>query len=635
MMRNDQWRGWSRLAWVSAVLLTMAGGTLLAQEPAATGGEPGLPIVFVPGTSGSILKFPDNSVYWLDSNSLLDGRPARGKLSPAGDDNGVEVLQTGGVLDAVRVVLPTPVMSELRRFGLMPTDKPLHNLPIYAEFIDWAGQTFGKSGIYLAPYDWRKGAGPAASQQIDKVVNGALAKTRARKVILLSHSLGGLVCRDYIAGPGRGKVDALIAVGTPWLGAPKTARGLEWGYNFGVGFTARPNEWFPNLYWYVNDPANPGAPIRRDPPFRLTFLSNDVTVDLARNFPCVFQQLPTPDLQQLYGKSFLFGLTPEAALARLRDKNPALYDAAQAWQKDHLKDDNFGVVHYAIAGLCDPNGDPGEFQDMQMALPGPDHLTAAGSGLRDRVNREAIRQRRRIFDEIQSRSIPVFLDEFIAMDTDAGWGDGTAPLLSATAGAQRRAGAPLDPTAAAKRLGPDARIIVLALEKPYSHGSMLNDLAVRQEVLRAFSERRIAAGKGADPRADDVGVMTLELTTKGGNFALGTIESVTLNVAGQVFLTNNQFFQNGEFASDPLKSGTTAKYSYHNPTHTDPVSGQIRPLRRSDLRGSVLKLTKAGFGNWTCSGVRLLIDGRPIVESREEFVFSRSKPSMEIPITTQ
>ena len=635
MTRNDQCLSRFCLAWISAALLTMTAGPLLAQEPAASAGQPGLPIVFVPGTSGSILKFSDGSVYWLDSNSVLGDTATRGRLSPAGDDTDVEVLQPGDVLDSVKVIWPTSVTAELQRFGLMPPDKPLHKLPIYESFLDWARETFGPSVVYLAPNDWRKGAGPAASEQIDKAVDAAMAKTKARKVILLAHSLGGLVCRDYIAGRGKGKVNALIAVGTPWLGAPKTARGLEWGYNFGVGFTARPNEWFPNLYWYVKDPSNPSKPVRRDPPFRLTFLSNDVTADLARNFPCVYQQLPTADLQQLYGKSFLFGLTPEAALARLRDKNPALYDAAQAWRKEHLKEDNFGVVHYAIAGLCDPTGDPGEFQDMQMALPGPDHLTAAGNSLRDLANREAIRQRRRIFDQIKAKNIPVFLDEFIAMDTDAAWGDGTSPLLSATAGAQRRADAPLDPSAAAKRLGPGVKVVVLALERPYTHGSMLNDPAVRQEVLRAYSERRTVAGLGPDPRAEDVGVMTLELTTKAGNIALGTIESVTMQVAGDVFSTNNQIFQDGGFVSDPLTSGKTAKYSYHNPNHTDPASGQVRRLRRSDLPGSVLKLTKAGFTNWTCSGVRLLIDGRPVVESNAEFVFSRSNPSMEIPIPSR
>ena len=129
--------------------------------------------------------------------------------------------------------------------------------------------------------------------------------------------------------------------------------------------------------------------------------------------------------------------------------------------------------------------------------------------------------------------------------------------------------------------------------------------------------------------------MTLELTTKHGLLGLGTIDSVKMQVAGDRFPTNNQFFQNGQFASDALTSGTTAKYSYHNPKHVDRASGQQRPLRRSDLRGSVLELTKSGFDKWTCSGVRLLVNGQPVVESKEEFVLSHSNPSIEIPIPSE
>lgn len=633
MTQSDRCRRIQRPVALAAALLAaaMAAGPVRAQ-----GQGSGPPIVFVPGTSGSYLLFTDGSAFWLDSNSLLGGTPARGKLSADGDERGVEDVRPGEVLDSVRFVVPASVVAQLQQFRLMPPDKPLHCLPIYGPFLAWARATFGTSAIFLAPYDWRKGAGAESSALIDAVVDRAIAQTGAPKVILLSHSLGGLVCRDYVAGPGRGKVDALIAVGTPWLGAPKTIRGLEWGYNFGVGFTARPNDWLKNLYWYVIDPANPGRPVRKDPPFRLTFLSNEVTAGLARNYPCVYQQLPTDDLQRLYGKPFLFGLTPEATLARLRGWNPALYDAAQAWRKDRLKADNFGVAHYAIAGVCDPSGDPGEFQDMQMAMPGPEHLTSRGGDrLLDGINQRIINDRRRAFQAVADRKIPVFLDEFIATDTDVALGDGTSPLLSATAGAQRRSGSPLDATAAETYLGPGVQVRVLALQPAYSHGSMLNDEAVRQEVIRCVSERRAAAGLAPDPRADDVGIMTLELSTRAGNLAFGTVENVTMRVAGADFRTNNQALAGGGLFSDVLSSGTTARYAYRAPRCPDPATGRMRPLRRSDLLGSKLTLTKAGLGNWSCSGVRLLVDGRPVVDAKDAVVLSLSRPSVEFPIAAR
>jgi hypothetical protein len=272
---------------------------------------------------------------------------------------------------------------------------------------------------------------------------------------------------------------------------------------------------------------------------------------------------------------------------------------------------------------------------MQMALPGPDFLTADGGTLGDAINAEIITERRKIFNEINDRNVPLFLDEFVATDTDAGWGDGTSPLLSATAGAQIKDGAPLDVSRAERNLGPGVKVRVLLLERPYNHGSMLNDLGVRQEVLRAFNERRVAAGLAGAPRVDDVGIMTLELTTKAGSLGLGTLENVTAEIAGDTFATNNVFFQNGGFFTDRLTEGTTAHYYYHAPQLRDTASGTARPLRRSDLRGTTLRLTKAGILRWTCTGVRLLIDGQPVVSSKEEFTLSGWTPTKEIPIPVQ
>jgi hypothetical protein len=76
-------------------------------------------------------------------------------------------------------------------------------------------------------------------------------------------------------------------------------------------------------------------------------------------------------------------------------------------------------------------------------------------------------------------------------------------------------------------------------------------------------------------------------------------------------------------------------YFYHGPRCPDPATRQVRPLRRSELPGTVLRLTKSGRGNWTCSSVRLLIDGRSVLERREEFVLSGSNPSVEIPIMSR
>ncbi len=623
----------------------LAGLLVLILAPLATaqppGGESGtasagLPVVFVPGTSGSLLKLPDGTLFWLDSNSIWPGRTLRGQLNQAGGDEGVEQVTPAGVLDAVQFALPPSVTAELARFELIPLDKLPNRLPVYADFSRWGRTKFGPSGWYEVAYDWRKGAGAEASAQIDAVVTRAMQEQGGRKVILVAHSLGGLVCRDYIGSLGRGKVDALVSVGTPWLGAPKTARGLTWGYNFGVGFAPPPSRFVSSLYWYLKDPTHPGQLTRATPPLRLTFLDNNDTSILARNYPCVFQQLSMADFVEFFGKSPIFGLTPEQAQAKLRSYNPRLFDAAVAWRQEHLKADNYGVAHHAIAAYLDPGGDPGEFQDMQFALPGPDSLTADGSGgLRDDANKFIIAKRRQIFTDLKARGVPLYLDEFIATETSADSGDGTAPLLSASAGAQVRADAPLDPTRAARFLGPDVDVRVLQLESPYSHGSMVNDLGVRQEVLRVVSARQQASGLPTRPEADEVGVMILELTTKPGSMFNGTIDTVTMNVVGTDFLTNNVFFQDHRFDSPRLTSGTTARYYYHYPRIKASGTLATQPMTRSEALRSPLRLSKAGYTNWTCAGVRLLLDGRVVVDSREEFTLNSAHPSWEIAISPQ
>ncbi len=616
-------RRWTNWAQIIVPALVIAGAAECAGQS--------LPVVFVPGTSGSILKASDGSVFWLDSSSLAPATVAKGRLNASGGEEGVEVLTTAGIVDAVAFVPPPAVMAELARFEMTPTGQRLTHLPIYAPFMRWGRTTFGEANWSEAPYDWRKGAGPDVSKQIDATVDETLRRTGATKVILVAHSLGGLVCRDYIEGPGRGKVDAIVSVGTPWLGALKTARGLAWGYNFGVGFTARPSRFLPNLYWYARDEMNPGSLTRFDPPLRLTFLDNEATALLAANYPSAYQQLPTDDYMDLYGKSIIFGLTPEQAKAKIREKNPRLFDESLAWRRAHLDGDNHGVAHVLIAGLCDPGGDPGEFQEMQMALPGPESLTAVGRGLRDRANDFIINQRRRLFDQIKARGIPLYLDEFIATDRDVSWGDGTAPVLSATAGAQVRAGATLDPSKAEKFLGPGAKVKVLMLERPYSHGSMVDDLGVRQEIIRAVSGRRVAAGRAADPRAGDVGIMTLELTTKASNPFFGTVDRVVMTVGGTPFSTNG-LFNNGRFPSDSLVSGATARYDYHAPEARDAATGAMRPLRGSDLSGRSLVLTKGGFSNWTCVGVRLRVDGLTVLDDPTEFSLRGDANAREIRI---
>jgi pimeloyl-ACP methyl ester carboxylesterase len=63
---------------------------------------------------------------------------------------------------------------------------------------------------------------PLLARRIDEV----LAATGAAQLVLIGHSMGGLVCRDYLALAGGGKVAQLITLATPHQGSQLAALGL-------------------------------------------------------------------------------------------------------------------------------------------------------------------------------------------------------------------------------------------------------------------------------------------------------------------------------------------------------------------------------------------------------------------------
>jgi pimeloyl-ACP methyl ester carboxylesterase len=100
----------------------------------------------------------------------------------------------------------------------------------FPPFVDYGKQfvaTFEKAGytrntdLFVAFYDWRKAVQDSAFTYLQPWI--ALAKKRAKsaKVILVSHSMGGLVSRSYIQDSRyAGDVERLITLGTPHRGSP-------------------------------------------------------------------------------------------------------------------------------------------------------------------------------------------------------------------------------------------------------------------------------------------------------------------------------------------------------------------------------------------------------------------------------
>ncbi len=90
-----------------------------------------------------------------------------------------------------------------------------------------AGYPQPEKGAYAFPYDWRKS--PLITLgALDETVDNVRSKTGASRVVLMAHSMGGLVTQAYIADPSHAeKVIRAVTLGTPYWGAPKSHTALS------------------------------------------------------------------------------------------------------------------------------------------------------------------------------------------------------------------------------------------------------------------------------------------------------------------------------------------------------------------------------------------------------------------------
>lgn len=73
--------------------------------------------------------------------------------------------------------------------------------------------------LFISYYDWRKSVLESVDKYLLPTIEMAKNKTSMDKVIIIGHSLGGLLGRAYITYFSPSSVDKLIMIGTPNLGA--------------------------------------------------------------------------------------------------------------------------------------------------------------------------------------------------------------------------------------------------------------------------------------------------------------------------------------------------------------------------------------------------------------------------------
>ncbi|NTU82724.1 MAG: alpha/beta fold hydrolase [Chloroflexales bacterium] len=99
----------------------------------------------------------------------------------------------------------------------------------FPPFVDYGKNfvsSFVKAGytrdldLFVAFYDWRKSVKDSASMYLKPWIDRAKQRSGAKKVMLVGHSMGGLVSRSYIQSKAYADdVEELITVGTPHRGS--------------------------------------------------------------------------------------------------------------------------------------------------------------------------------------------------------------------------------------------------------------------------------------------------------------------------------------------------------------------------------------------------------------------------------
>lgn len=157
------------------------------------------PIVFVHGHAPFVLYTLDYSI-----NSFSDFQ---------------ERLDNSGNYVQADILLPTSKINSVKEGDWGKITKPVSmRVSYYSGVYDDTGRTIGKEeGKPIDVY----------SQRLSDIINKVLHHTGKDKVIIISHSMGGLVSRNYVKNfGGANKVDKLITIGSPHHGIYGLVGGL-------------------------------------------------------------------------------------------------------------------------------------------------------------------------------------------------------------------------------------------------------------------------------------------------------------------------------------------------------------------------------------------------------------------------
>lgn len=285
------------------------------------------PVLIIPGTLGTEIWKNDESLWFnlsamknpLDSDAFMDPLAFKSNGTPL--DMG---LSLGSVLGQ-----PNQYFDYSKA---LITD--LQN----------QGYTLNKD-LFLFPYDWRdeiaKNADTFLKQQIDNI----LASTTASSLNVIAHSQGGLLIKRLLYDNSNyyPKINKLIFVGTPNLGAASSAKILFYGDDLGVEKAG------------------------------IALLNPIEVKKISQNMPAIYEMLPSSEYlnhsdgylgQYIYNGDFSFGklinnYTDSKNLLKFSSYglNSNLIDAAENFHSsnfDNFDFTNSGIKVYSIMGCESP-----------------------------------------------------------------------------------------------------------------------------------------------------------------------------------------------------------------------------------------------------------------------------------------
>ena len=187
------------------------------------------PVLIVPGLVGTEIK-KESQLLWpnidrmsIDLNdSFLDDLQFNKNLSSLNID-----------LSANEIVRKLDILLGLKSF----------------DYSDGLINEFNNQGyvenetLFTFPYDWRYGVtgkypdGKTNTDLLAQKISDILSQTGAEKVDVISHSMGGLIVKDYVVNNSANHhINKTVFVGVPNIGSPKAVKTLVQGDNLDMFF---------------------------------------------------------------------------------------------------------------------------------------------------------------------------------------------------------------------------------------------------------------------------------------------------------------------------------------------------------------------------------------------------------------